>query len=228
MQGVVTIHQESETQSKPSYFCGQCWGALGIVVGSFVASFCPPLGLRIHQGWQPLGHEDDKPSGSETLAYHLVLMALDCVLDQDQPSVLVLDAFLSVASVFALANSVWLVKLKAPYLMLIIRAKKELCRLFATRSLSLRSARLSAELGRQCEIDGVLRSPSSVFNRLVPGIWSGRKGLDSRPQSDLETERWLDPLCLRPNQSRLVRVNVQRLTSGFRRRCGALLCSHLD
>jgi hypothetical protein len=124
MPGVVTIHQESETQSKPSYFRGQCWGALGIVVGSLVAPFCLPLGLRIHQGWQHLGHEDDKPSGSETLANRLVLMALDFVLDQDQPSVLVLDAFFSVASVFVLANSVWSVKLKAPCLTLIIRAKK--------------------------------------------------------------------------------------------------------
>ena len=29
MPGVVTLHQESETQSKPSYFRGHCWGALG-------------------------------------------------------------------------------------------------------------------------------------------------------------------------------------------------------
>lgn len=51
-------------------------------------------------------------------------MALDFVLDQDYPSVLVLDAFFSVASVFRLANSVWSVQLKAPCLTLIIRAKK--------------------------------------------------------------------------------------------------------
>jgi hypothetical protein len=146
MPGVVTIHQESETQSKPSYFRGQCWGALGIVVGSLVAPFCLPLGLRIHQGWQHLGHEDDKPSGSETLANRLVLMALDFVLDQDQPSVLVLDAFFSVASVFVLANSVWSVKLKAPLSDTHYPGQKELCRLFGTRPISPRSARASAEL----------------------------------------------------------------------------------
>ena len=27
--GVVTVHQHSETQSKPSYFRGHCWGAVG-------------------------------------------------------------------------------------------------------------------------------------------------------------------------------------------------------
>ena len=124
MPGVVTLHQESETQSKPCYFRGQCWGALGIVVGSLAAPFCLPLGLRIHQGWQHLGYVDEPSMRTETLANRLVLMALEFAIDQDRPSTLVLDAFFSVASVFVLANSVWSVNLKAPCLTLIIRAKK--------------------------------------------------------------------------------------------------------
>ena len=59
MPGVVTLHQELETQSKPCYFRGQCWGVLGIVVGSLAAPFCLPLGLRLHQGWQHLGYMDE-------------------------------------------------------------------------------------------------------------------------------------------------------------------------
>jgi hypothetical protein len=124
MPGVVTIHQESETQSKPSYFRGQCWGALGIVVGSLATPFCLPLGLRIHQGWKHLGRVEDKSTCTQTLANRLVLMALDFAMAQGRPSILVLDAFFSVASVFLLANAVWSVKLKAPYLTLIVRAKK--------------------------------------------------------------------------------------------------------
>ena len=124
MPGVVTLHQESETQSKRSYFRGQCWGALGLVVGSFSAPFCLPLGLRIHQGWQHLGHENDKTLSAETLANRLVLMALDVVLAHERPSLLVLDAFFSVASAFLIANTIWSVKRKAPFLTLIIRAKK--------------------------------------------------------------------------------------------------------
>jgi hypothetical protein len=124
MPGVVTLHQESETQSKPSCFRGQCWGALGIVVGSFAAPFCLPLGLRIHQGWKHLGQEDDRTTRSETLATRLVLMALDFAIAQDRPSLLVLDAFFAVASVFQFADTVWSVHRKAPYLSLIIRAKK--------------------------------------------------------------------------------------------------------
>ena len=33
MPGVVTLHQDSETQSKPSYFRGQYWGAIGLLIG---------------------------------------------------------------------------------------------------------------------------------------------------------------------------------------------------
>ena len=43
MPGVVTLHQDSETQSKPSYCRGQCWGALGLLIGSLSAPFCLPL-----------------------------------------------------------------------------------------------------------------------------------------------------------------------------------------
>ena len=124
MPGVVTLHQESETQSKPCYFRGQCWGALGIVVGSLAAPFCLPLGLRIHQGWQPLGQVDQSSTATETLANRLGFMALAFALDQDRPSILVRDAFFSVASVFRIAQSVWSISRKAPCLTLIIRAKK--------------------------------------------------------------------------------------------------------
>jgi len=124
MPGVVTLHQASETQRKPSYFRGQCWGALGIVVGSLAAPFCLPLGLRLHQGWQHLGQVDESSTATETLANRLVFMALAFALDQDRPSILVLDAFFSVASVFRIAQSVWSISRKAPYLTLIIRAKK--------------------------------------------------------------------------------------------------------
>ncbi len=74
MPGVVTIHQESETQSKPSYFRGQCWGALGIVVGSLATPFCLPLGLRIHQGWKHLGQVEDNSTRTQTLADRLALI----------------------------------------------------------------------------------------------------------------------------------------------------------
>ena len=50
MPGVVTLRQNSETQSKPSYFRGHCWGAIGLLVGSFANPFCLPITLSLHQG----------------------------------------------------------------------------------------------------------------------------------------------------------------------------------
>src|SRR5664279_5377923 len=43
MPGVVSLHEASETQSKPDYFRGQCWGAIGLLVGSFSACFLLPF-----------------------------------------------------------------------------------------------------------------------------------------------------------------------------------------
>ncbi|KPA09448.1 conserved hypothetical protein, membrane, partial [Candidatus Magnetomorum sp. HK-1] len=55
MPGVVTLRQNSETQSKPSYFRGHCWGAIGLLVGSFTTPFCLPLNLSLHQGHVHIG-----------------------------------------------------------------------------------------------------------------------------------------------------------------------------
>jgi hypothetical protein len=55
MPGVVSLHESSETQSKPDYFRGQCWGAIGLLIGSLSACFCCPLQLEIQQGGAHLG-----------------------------------------------------------------------------------------------------------------------------------------------------------------------------
>ncbi len=121
MPGVVTLHQESETQTKKSYFRGHCWGAIGLLIGSFTAPFCLPLALRIHQGFTHIGlsSQDSK----DTLADRIVQMALEFALIHDRPSVLILDAYFPCAKVFNLAASVWSIAIKQPLLTLIIKAK---------------------------------------------------------------------------------------------------------
>ena len=119
MPGVVSQRQLSETQSKPGYFRGQCWGAAGLLVGSFSACFCLPLTLQIHQGFQHLGREPE-----DSLAERAVRMALDFAVQNDRVAWLVLDAYFSVSPVFRLARSVWSVKDKQPYLHIVTRAKK--------------------------------------------------------------------------------------------------------
>jgi hypothetical protein len=78
MPGVVSMHEESETQSKPSYFRGQCWGGLGLLIGTLSVCFCCPLQLQIHQGFTHLGLTAE--SGSQPhikSTERMVAMAVD-------------------------------------------------------------------------------------------------------------------------------------------------------
>ena len=122
MPGVVTLHQDSETQSKPSYFRGHCWGALGLLIGSLTAPFCLPLDLRLHQGFEHLGCVRSA-SRQWTLAERPVAIALEMAKRHTQTMVLILDAYFAVAPVFALAASLWSIEHRAPWLTLIVRAK---------------------------------------------------------------------------------------------------------
>ena len=124
MPGVVSLHDHSETQHKPAYFRGQCWGAIGLVVGTLEACFCLPLALRIHQGFRHLGQAEPVSGPDPSLPERLVQMALQFTLGHDAPAFLVLDAFFSTAGVFRLARSVYSMALRQPYLVILTRAKK--------------------------------------------------------------------------------------------------------
>jgi hypothetical protein len=124
MPAVVTLRQDSETQSKSHYFRGHFWGAIGLLIGSFTQPFCLPLSLRLHQGFKHLRKQDNSDQDSTSSATRLVQMALDFAREHNQPSVLVLDAFFSLAPVFKLAASLWSVALRQPLLTILVRAKK--------------------------------------------------------------------------------------------------------
>jgi len=95
MPGVVTLHQDSETQSKPSFFRGHCWGAICLVVGSMTAPFGLPLDLKLHQGFVHIGKDQSAEDNKQTLGTRIVHMALEFAVRHNLPSVLVLDAFFS-------------------------------------------------------------------------------------------------------------------------------------
>jgi hypothetical protein len=132
MPGVVSLRETSETQHRPSYFRGQCWGALGLAVGTLEACFCLPLELRIHQGFV---HRDPAPTSSAasqvTLGERVVQMALAFARANDCPVWLVLDAFFPCAKVFRLARSLYSITLKQPYVQLLVKAKKNYVAYFA-------------------------------------------------------------------------------------------------
>ncbi len=124
MPGVVTLHQDSETQSKPTYYRGHYWGVVGVLVGSLTEVFCLPLEARLHQGLAHLGASKSSPTDRDTQGVMLVQMAMDFARRHDLLSIVVLDAFFSIGAVFELANSVCSIALKQPYLTILTRAKK--------------------------------------------------------------------------------------------------------
>jgi hypothetical protein len=124
MPGVVTLHQDSETQSKPTYFRGHHWGLVGLLVGSLSQAWCLPLEARLHRGFAHVHADETDEAPQPTLAVRLVHMALQFAVRHDTPSLLVLDAFFAIAPVFQLAASLWSLRLKQPFLAIVTRAKK--------------------------------------------------------------------------------------------------------
>ncbi len=114
MPGAVTLHQDSETQSEPSYFRGHHQGAICLMVGSFLMPFGLPLSLSIHQGLEHITDENRDKKAKGNLKTRIVQMALDFALKRNQPCILTLDAYFPAASVFNLADSIWSIKLKQP------------------------------------------------------------------------------------------------------------------
>jgi hypothetical protein len=124
MPGVVTLHQASETQSKPTYFRGPHWGVVGLLIGSLSHAFCLPLEARLHQGFAHVREAETDEAQRQTLAVRLIRMALQFAVCHDIPALLVLDAFFAIAPVFQCAASTWALRLKQPYLYILTRAKK--------------------------------------------------------------------------------------------------------
>jgi hypothetical protein len=92
MPGVTTLHQDSETSSKPSFFRGHHWGCLSLLGQAHGKRFALPLWAEIHP-------EDSQDSR----ATRLVKMAAGIGLRWEIPVVLVLDAFFAVGPVFLAA-----------------------------------------------------------------------------------------------------------------------------
>jgi hypothetical protein len=126
MPGVVSLRQQSETQSKPSYFRGHCWAVTGLVVGSMAAPYCLPLALCIQLGMIHIGQiqENKSKKKTETMGTKVVLMALEFAVRHHLLCILVLDAFFPSGAIFNLAASVWCIETQQPMLTLIVRGKK--------------------------------------------------------------------------------------------------------
>ena len=104
---VTTMHQDSETSSKPSFFRGHHWGCLSLLGHADGKRFALPLWAEIHPEASP-----------DSRATRLVHVAAAIGGRLREKGFLVLDAFFSVGPVFRAAAS------SNDYLHILTRAKK--------------------------------------------------------------------------------------------------------
>lgn len=124
MPYMVTLHQKSESQSKPSYFHGHYGGAIGLLIRSMASPFCLPLSLGIHQGLVHIGKKVTQKKAKRlwepgSLKWRSILPS-----DTICGASLYWMLFSPNAAVFKLAASLWSLKLKCPLVTLIVKAKK--------------------------------------------------------------------------------------------------------
>ena len=117
---VTTLHQDSETGSKPSYFRGHHWGCIGILMQACDKYFAVPLWANIQEGLTLLAGSDEKRLLPKTV--QIVEMAKRTAIAMSEKSYLVLDAYFAVGSVFLTAS----VKLNgiSNFVHILVRAKK--------------------------------------------------------------------------------------------------------
>ena len=101
MPAVTTLHQDSETGSKPSYFRGHHWGCIGILVQACDKYFAVPLWANIQEGLTLLANSDKKRHLPKTV--QIVEMAQRTAMAMKSEAYLVLDAYFAVGPVFLAA-----------------------------------------------------------------------------------------------------------------------------
>lgn len=171
MPSVVSLHQHSETQSKPSYFRGHCWGAVGMLIGSMASPFCIPLSLKIHQGLTHVNDEKTETKDNEKLGTRIVQMALDFAIRHQSPCILVLDAFFPGAGVFLLAGTVWSISDQRPLLTLIIRAKKNVVGYFEAEQPEIRPVGRPKKYGEKVKLSELFDN-KELFSQAECTIYS--------------------------------------------------------
>jgi len=94
---VTTLHQDSETASKPTFFRGHHWGCVALLVKSAHKCFAAPLEARIHEGLEIFEQSGDtRPPKT----IRMVQMARQVVEHMGESAYLVLDAYFAVGPVF--------------------------------------------------------------------------------------------------------------------------------
>ena len=86
---VTTLHQDSETSSKPSFYRGHHWGFIGLILSAGSKFFASPIWAEIHNDKAP-----------EKRSTRIVSEAAQIATNMDKKAYLVLDAFFAIRTVF--------------------------------------------------------------------------------------------------------------------------------
>ena len=103
MPAVTTLHQDSETGSKPSFFRGHHWGCISLIVQAGDKFLATPLWANIQEGLATLTDDDQARQPKTT---RIVSMAQQVARTMGRGAYLVLDAYFAVGPVFAAAAGV--------------------------------------------------------------------------------------------------------------------------
>jgi len=120
MPAVVTLHQESESSSKPSFFRGHHWGCISLLFQSTQKFFSVPLEARIQQGLDSVIPNLNPHS----ISVQLIRMALEITRGAKVTAYLALDAYFASGPVFQSLNSI-LYGLPNHWISRVIRQKRE-------------------------------------------------------------------------------------------------------
>ena len=101
MPAATTLHQDSETGSKPSYFRGHHWGCIGILMQACDKYFAVPLWANIQEGLALFTKSGNSKPLSKTI--QIVEMAKQVALAMGTPAYPVLDAYFAAGPVFLAA-----------------------------------------------------------------------------------------------------------------------------
>ncbi len=97
---LTTLHQNSETAAKPSFFRGHHWGCIGMLARASDKFFAIPLWANIQEGLGDIAHGDEK----QPKTVRIIRMAQQIATKTGRSAYLILDAYFSVGSVFNTAR----------------------------------------------------------------------------------------------------------------------------
>lgn len=100
MPAVTTLHQDSETAAKPTFFRGHHWGCIGLLVQARDKFFATPLWANIQEGLDGIADTDE---AKHPKTVRIVHMAQQAARAMGELAYLVLDAYFAVGPVFQAA-----------------------------------------------------------------------------------------------------------------------------